>query len=147
MTSDFVGATFASLAVALLASGCGGDDSKSNRTTVPAAARSACRASTTDQATGLPESFPSPSELKVIRVRRDGPTIVIDAYWPAGLDEAYAELKDHIEQAENEVLFTENEHTDAEISYKSGDRSGQVALRADCTEDDTTRVHITNRPG
>jgi hypothetical protein len=34
----------------------------------------------------------------------------------------------------------------AEISYKSGDRTGQIALRDDCKEADTTRVHITNRP-
>ena len=45
-----------------------------------------------------------------------------------------------------QVLFTEKEEHDAEISYKGSKRTGQIALRDDCTESDTTRVHITSRP-
>jgi hypothetical protein len=71
---------------------------------------------------------------------------VVDGYWTAGLDEAYKEFKDQVDRAGYTVLFTEKEEHDAEISYKGSGRTGQIALRDNCTEDDTTRVHITNRP-
>ena len=44
------------------------------------------------------------------------------------------------------MLFTEKEEHDAEISYQGDGRSGQIALRDDCSESATTRVHITSRP-
>jgi hypothetical protein len=107
---------------------------------------SACRQAATNAATGFPAGFPKPGELTITSVHRDGPTRVIDGYWTAGLDEAYREYKDEVERAGYDVLFTEKEEHDAEISYKGEGRSGQIALRDDCSESDTTRVHITSRP-
>ena len=79
-------------------------------------------------------------------VHQDGPTEVVDGYWTADIDEAYKEYKDQVEASGLTILFDEKEEHDAEISWKGDGRTGQIALRDDCTESDTTRVHITNRP-
>ena len=80
-------------------------------------------------------------------VRADGPTRIVDGYWAATLDEAYPEYSDAVEPAAGyEVLFTEKEEHDAERSSREQGHSGQIALREDCAEGDTTRVHITSRP-
>jgi hypothetical protein len=128
-------------AVALLAASCGGGGEKESEE-----ARTECKGAATSQPTGLPAAFPVPGELTFTEVRKDGPTIVVDGYWESGLDEAYEEFKGQVEQAGYDVLFTEKEEHDAEISYKGSGRTGQIALRDNCSEDDTTRVHITNRP-
>jgi hypothetical protein len=129
------------LAVGLLAAGCGGGGDKESEE-----AKAECKKEATTKPTGLPAAFPVPGEVTFTDVRKDGPTIVVDGYWTAGIDEAYPEFKDQVEQAGYDVLFTEKEEHDAEISYKGSGRTGQIALRDNCTEDDTTRVHITSRP-
>jgi hypothetical protein len=132
------------LAVAIAAAGCGkaqkssGGESDSSKV--------ACKGPATTKPTGLPAAFPVPGELTFTEVRKDGPTNVVDGYWTAGIDEAYKEYKDQVEQAGYTILFDEKEEDDAEISYKGSGRTGQIALREDCSESDTTRVHITNRP-
>ncbi len=133
----------AAVVIALLAAGCGGGDGESEEAE---SGKSACRAAATTAATGFPAGFPRPGELTITSAHRDGPTRVIDGYWASGLDEAYDEYKEAVEQANYDVLFTEKEEHDAEISYKGEGRTGQIALRDDCTEDDTTRVHVTSRP-
>jgi hypothetical protein len=130
-------------AASLLMAGCGGSDEKSSESE---GARTACKKEATSKPTGLPAAFPMPGEMTVTEVRKDGPTNVIDGYWTSGLDEAYTEWKEHVERAGYKILFDEKEEHDAEISYKAGSRTGQIALRDDCSEDETTRVHITNRP-
>ena len=136
------------LATGLFAAGCGGDDEKSSEEAKKESegARTECKAAATSQSTGLPAAFPVPGEVTFTKVAKDGPTNVVDGYWASGLDEAYREFKDQVEQAGYQVLFTEKEEHDAEISYKGSNRTGQIALRDDCSEADTTRVHITNRP-
>ena len=136
------------LVTALPAAGCGGSSKKESDKGGGASegARTACKAPATIKATGLPAAFPVPGELVTTQVRKDGPTVVVDGYWTAAIDEAYKEFKDQLGQAGYSVLFTEKEAHDAEISYKGSNRTGQIALRDDCTEPDTTRVHITNRP-
>ncbi len=138
------------MAGALLAAGCGGGDKKESATRPDPGesegARTACKAPATTKPTGLPAAFPVPGELTVTQVRKDGTTDVVDGYWTAPIDEAYKEFKDQVDQAGYQVLFTEKEEHDAEISYKGSSRTGQIALRDDCTESATTRVHITNRP-
>ena len=136
------------LATGFFAAGCGGDDNKSSEEAKQEAegARTECKAAATSTPTGLPAAFPVPGELTVTKASKDGPTVVVDGYWASGLDEAYTEFKDGVARAGYQVLFTEKEEHDAEISYKGSNRTGQIALRDDCTEDETTRVHITNRP-
>lgn len=134
-------------ALALFAAGCGGGNEESGGGGEGSeGAKVACRADATSDPTGLPAAFPLPGELTVTQVRKDGPTNVVDGYWSAGLDEAYEEYSRAVEQAGYKVLFTEKEEHDAEISYESSDRTGQIALRDTCSEADTVSVHITNRP-
>jgi hypothetical protein len=129
----------AALAVALLAAGCGGGGEKKG-------AKTACRTAATTKPTGLPDSFPKPGEVTFTQVGKNGPTIVVDGYWSADLDKAYAGYRDELDRAGYTSLSTEKEEDDGEINYKGSGRTGQVALREDCSEGDTTRVHITSRP-
>jgi hypothetical protein len=138
--SKLAGMAAVALTGVLLAAGCGGGNKESE------GSKAACKADATTQATGLPAAFPIPGELTITAVRKDGPSNVIDGYWTAGLDEAYKEYSDQVKEAGYDTLFTEKEDHDAEISYKGSGRTGQIALRDDCSESDTTRVHITNRP-
>jgi hypothetical protein len=128
-------------AVAVIAAGCGGGKDKGSESA------SACREAASTSATGFPADFPFPAEVTVTSAHKDGPTNIADGYWAAGLDEAYNEYKDAIEKASGyKVLFDEHEEHDAEISYSGSGKTGQIALRGDCSESDTTRVHITSRP-
>src|SRR3954454_9447672 len=129
------------LAVATLglaAGGCGSSDSsgssEKDRSGENESARTACKAKATSKPTGLQPAFPVPGELTVTQVRKDGPTTVVDGYWTSGIDEAYREFKDHVEQAGYKVLFDEKEDHEAEISYNVPNRTGHIALRDDCTE-------------
>ena len=135
-------------AMATLAAGCGSDkkSGEGDKGGESESARTACKAAATSKPTGLPAAFPVPGELTVTQVRTDGPTRVVDGYWASGLDEAYKEWQEQLERAGYQVLFKEHEEDDAEISYKGSNRTGQIALREDCSEGETTRVHITNRP-
>jgi hypothetical protein len=132
------------LVVSIAAAGCG--DAQKSSSAEPESSKAACKAAATNRPTGLPAAFPVPGELTFTEVRKDGPTNVVDGYWTSGIDEAYEEFKDQVEQAGYEILFNEKEEHDAEISYRGSGRTGQIALRDDCSEADTTRVHITNRP-
>ena len=134
------------LVIALFAAGCGDGDSESEKEKESEGARTACVAPATTKPTGLPAAFPVPGELTVTEARKDGPTVVVDGYWASGLDEAFTEYQDEVEKAGYTLLDKEKEEHDAEINYKASDRTGQIALRDNCSEDDTTRVHITNRP-
>jgi hypothetical protein len=150
------------LATGLLAAGCGGDDDDNGSGAAATAQTQAAEPESETESegtgeklackgqaikdTGLPAAFPVPGELTFTEARKDGPSVVVDGYWTAGIDEAYPEFKDQVEQAGYKLLFTEKEEDDAEISYSGSGRTGQIALRGDCKEADTTRVHITNRP-
>lgn len=85
------------LAVAVVATGCGGSDKSSGGESE--GSKTACKKPATSSATGLPAAFPVPGELTLTEVRKDGPTNVVDGYWTAGLDEAYEEFKDQVERA------------------------------------------------
>jgi hypothetical protein len=148
MTNRTNAAIMATLALAVLAAGCGGSDksSSSSSGTQSGRIRTACNAPANTKPTGLPADFPLPGELTITTVRKDGPTVVAEGYWNAPLDEIYKEYTDQVTQAGYKILFTENEHRDAEISYKGSAHTGQIALRDDCTESGAIRVHITNRP-
>ena len=138
-------ASLLGLLLAIFAAGCG-DAEKSSSGGESEEGKAACRAPATTDPTGLAAEFPVPGEVTFTAVRKDGPTNVLDGYWASGLDEAYEEYKDQVEGAGYKVLFNEKEEHDAEISYAGSGKTGQIALRDDCTEADTTRVHITARP-
>jgi hypothetical protein len=130
--------------IAIAAAGCGGGGNEEEE--AAEGARTACRAPATTEETGLPAAFPVPGELTFTSARKDGPTNVADGYWSAGLDEAYDEYREAVERAGYDITFTEKEEDDAEIAYEGSGRTGLIALRDDCAEDETTRVHVTSRP-
>jgi hypothetical protein len=128
--------------LALAVAGCGGDKKNEEEESLKAP----CKGPALSQPPALPADFPQPGELTYTKQQKAGPSLIVDGYWTAGIDEAYKEFKDQVEGAGYKILFDEHEEHDAEISYEASETSGQIALREDCTEDDTTRVHITNRP-
>ena len=140
-------AGLAVLSLGLFAAGCGGSDNKKSSDSESESASTACKASALKGASGLPAAFPIPGELTLTKTTKDGPTVVVDGYWTAGVKEAHDEYLDQVKQAGYKVLFNELEEHDSEISYSGSGKTGQIALRGDCTEgSDVTRVHITNRP-
>ena len=136
MSGKTVLAGAAALAVVVLAAGCGGEK----------VSRTACKAPATSASTGLSASFPVAAELTFTAASKDGPSNLVDGYWTADLDSVYVEYQDQLKKAGYTLTHTEKDEHDAEINYKGSGRSGQVALKDDCTESSTTRVHIADRP-
>lgn len=152
MTKRLLGAACAALSLAVLASGCGGDDTKTKADTAgshasPTPGPGACKVAAASQPTGLPSGFPGTDMLTVTKVTKAGPSYTVEGYSPGSLADAFAAWKDAVSKAPGyAVTFSEHEEDDAEVFYKGEGRSGMVGLHADCSEPDTTRVYITSRP-
>ena len=84
--------------------------------------------------------------MTVTKVEKEGPTNVVEGYWETDLDAAYERVRGGGRQGGYTVLAKEHEEHDAEINYEGEERQGQIALRETCSESDTLRVRITNRP-
>ena len=144
-----MGRTLIPLLLVCLLAGCGGKSeaekegeaaAKSGRGTVT------CEGSAMSGETGLPANFPSIDGSTIVTSAQNGPTRAVDGYVNKGLKDLYGEYQSGMRDSGYTILFNEREQDDAEISYKSKDESstGLVALRS-CDED-TTSIHITNRP-
>jgi hypothetical protein len=105
-----------------------------------------CRADAFDGDPGLPENFPTPGEFVVTESTLEGPTRVVVGYWESGLEEAYREWKDQVEEAGFNVTFDEIEDRDSEVAYQGSGRTGIIQLKDKCEEDEVTYVRITSRP-
>jgi hypothetical protein len=138
----FVLLAFTALAVA----GCGGEKKNESESAGEEGARIACRADAFEGDPQLPANFPTPPEFVVTSSTSEGPTKVIVGYWESGLDEAYREWKDQVEEAGFDVTFDELEEHDSEVAYSGSGRTGIVQLRDRCKEDEVTYVRITSRP-
>jgi hypothetical protein len=108
--------------------------------------RITCRADAFKGDVGLPANFPMPAEFTVTESNQEGPTRVVIGYWESGLDEAYREWKDKVEEAGFHVTFDELEDHDSEVAYEGSGRTGIVQLKDKCEEDEVTYVRITSRP-
>ncbi len=106
-----------------------------------------CRTAALSRAPKLPAGFPKPHEVTYTSAKQAGPSLIVQGYFAADLDEALAEYKDAVRSAHYTDLKTEHDAHDAEINYKGGGTTGQIALRETCTEARTTLVQITSRPG
>jgi hypothetical protein len=133
------------LAVGFVVAGCGGDK-KSEEGTSAEGTRVDCRADAFKGDPGLPAKFPIPAEFTVAESTLEGPTRVVIGYWESGLDEAYREWKDRVEEAGFKVTFDELEDHDSEVAYAGSGKTGIIQLRDRCTEDEVTYVRITSRP-
>jgi hypothetical protein len=137
------------IAVAFVAAGCGGGDNKAAEAeTVGAGGETKidCRADEFSGDPQLPANFPTPGEFVVTSSTQEGPTRVVVGYWESGLDEAYREWKDQVEEAGFNVTFDELEDKDSEVAYEGSGRTGIIQLKDRCNEDEVTYVRITSRP-
>jgi hypothetical protein len=132
------------LAVGFVVAGCGGD--KKEEEAGAEGSKIDCRADAFKGDPGLPAKFPMPAEFVVTESDLEGPTRVVVGYWESGLDEAYREWKDRVEEAGFKVTFDELEDHDSEVAYDGSGRTGIIQLRDRCTEDEVTYVRITSRP-
>lgn len=136
----FVGLILVALA------GCGGDENGEEESELGVTAKAACTGSALADAPDLPTGFPKVDGATYTQQRTQGPTEVIEGYYEGGIQEAHDAYKSAFEQAGYTVLFDEVEEHDSEVSWKGQGRSGQVALRDECGEDDRIYLKITNRP-
>jgi hypothetical protein len=132
------------VAAGFLAAGCGGDKKKESEGS--AGAKIDCRADAFKGDPGLPAKFPIPAEFTVTESSEEGPTRIVIGYWESGIDEAYREWKDRIEEAGFKVTFDELEDHDSEVAYDGSGRTGIIQLRDRCNEEEVTYVRITSRP-
>jgi hypothetical protein len=137
---------FALLVLAALA-GCGGGGEKGEEEAAPnPAATAACTGSALTGSPKLPAGFPQVEHITYTKQRTQGPTDVVEGYFEGDLKDAYDEYKKELQAAGYKILFDELEEHDSEVSWSGEGRSGQVALREDCSDKDKIYVHITNRP-
>lgn len=137
---------FIGLIVVALA-GCGGsDESGDEEGELSEAAKAACTSAALSGAPRLPASFPKVAGATYTQQRTQGPTEVIEGYYEGDIQHAHDAYKSAFEQAGYTVLFDEVEERDSEVAWKGEGRSGQVALRDECGEDDRIYVKVTNRP-
>src|SRR5580765_5135268 len=137
------------LALALVAAGCGGGgDNNAAETETSAGGETTidCRADEFSGDPMLPANFPTPGEFVITSSTQEGPTRVVVGYWEAGLDEAYREWKDQVEEAGFNVTFDELEDKDSEVAYEGSGKTGIIQLKDRCNEDEVTYVRITSRP-
>jgi hypothetical protein len=109
-------------------------------------ARIKCKAAAMSGKPELPAGFPKPREVMYTSDRKAGPTLIVNGYFAAALDEALSEYGAAVKRAGYTNLKTEHEAHDAEINFAGGGITGQIALRDTCKERDTTLVLITARP-
>jgi hypothetical protein len=137
------------LAFALVVSACGGKSAaeKAREATANAASAGSCDASALSGDTGLPANFPEPDGVTYKKTKSAGPSVIVDATYDGDIDSGYSAYEKAVADANYKVLRKEKEEDDAEIAYQGDGKTGQIALRAACGEDDKIAVNITNRPG
>lgn len=132
-------------ALALLLAGCGGSggDSESE---LSGEAESACSGSELSDAPKLPAGWPDMGEVTFTQQSTQGPTEVVEGYFEGDIQAAHDDFKRELEAAGFTILFDEVEENDSEVSWKGEGRSGQVAIRNECGNNDKMYVKVTNRP-
>jgi hypothetical protein len=136
------------LLAAGLAAGCGGGGNE-EESDLDKTVQAACDGSAIDVTSKLPPSFPQIEEDKLTYTQESevGPTQVVEGYFHGDVEEAHEEFQKELNGAGYDILFDEVEAPDdSEISWKGEGRTGQVAMRNECGDDEKTYVHITNRP-
>jgi hypothetical protein len=129
----------------LLLAGCGGGDGD-NGSELSEEAEAACTASELSEAPNLPAGWPDMGEVTFTQQSTQGPTEVVEGYFEGDIQAAHDDFKRELEAAGFTILFDEVEENDSEVSWKGQGRSGQVAIRNECGEDDKMYVKVTNRP-
>jgi hypothetical protein len=132
------------LGVALLAlAGCGG---KEKDTEASAATKAVCEGSALSSTTKLPAGFPRVSNVTFTKQSTEGPTDVTEGFFMGSVKDGHAAFKQALGTNGYTVTHDELDEHDSEVNWQGHGRSGQVALREQCGENDKIYVHITNRP-
>jgi hypothetical protein len=130
------------LAVGMLAfAACGGDSEPS----AEAGDRGECSpAQAAADAPSLPGDVPVPGEVTLTNESEAGPSLIVEGYFVADIEEAFPEYRDAFEDSAWDVTGEEQEEDDAEIFFAKGEANGQVNMFAEC--DGRTKLRITIRP-
>jgi len=137
-------AALAFFVLAVAACGGGGDSESSGELNQEAEA--ACTGSALSDAPELPTGWPDMGEVTFTTQSDQGPTKVVEGYFDGDIEAAHDDFKRELDAAGFTILFDELEEHDSEVSWKGQGRSGQVALRQECGDDDKIYVKVTNRP-
>jgi hypothetical protein len=92
----------------------------------------------------IPDDFPLPGEVTLTGSSEAGPSVIIDGYFQADLEEAFPEYKEAFEESDYDITKDEQEENDAEIFFAQGETNGQVNMFAEC--EGRTKLRITIRP-
>ena len=122
---------------------CGGSDT---RAPLSQAALAVCEGSPLPEPPRLPASWPDLEALTFTKQSTRGPTEIVEGYYEGDIDTAHDDFEEQLEGAGYEILFDEVEQFDSEVVWRAEGRSGQVAMRAGCGEDDKLYIKVTNRP-
>ena len=137
-------------AIVIVLAGCGGGGKKAETEPASAQAKAACdgAALADTEKLKLPPSFPQieADKLTYTQQHTEGPTDIVEGYFMGSVKDAHDEFKKELQGAGYKILFDELEDHDSEVSWKGEGRTGQVAMREQCGENDKIYVHITNRP-
>jgi hypothetical protein len=127
--------------------GCGGDgNGEGEEGELTEAAQAACTGSALSEAPRLPEGWPDMGEVTFTTQSTQGPTEVVEGYFDGDVQAAHDDFKRELESAGFKILFDEVEENDSEVSWEKEGRSGQVAIRNECDDNDKMYIKVTNRP-
>jgi hypothetical protein len=130
----------------LLLAACGGGGDNDSGGELNKEAEAACNGSALSEAPELPAGWPDVGEVTYTQQSVQGPTNVVEGYFEGSVQAGHDDFKRELESAGFTILFDEVEEDDSEVSWKGEGRSGQVALRNECGDDDKIYVKVTNRP-
>ena len=130
------------VALAGCGGGGGGDEGEGE---LSEQAQAACTGSELSEKPNLPPSWPDMGEVTLTQQSKQGPTDIVEGYFSGDLEAAHDDFKRELEGAGFTILFDELEENDSEVSWEGEGRTGQVALRNECGDNDKIYVHITNR--
>jgi hypothetical protein len=92
----------------------------------------------------LPANFPVPGEALLTGSAQAGPSLIVEGFFEADVENAFPEYKDAFDAAGYDITKEEQEANDAEIFFAGEGTTGQVNMFAEC--DGRTKLRITIRP-
>jgi ABC-type glycerol-3-phosphate transport system substrate-binding protein len=132
------------LVAMLVFAACGGDDGESDAGGEGGDRPECSEAAPAADVASLPSDFPLPGEVTLTGESEAGPSVIIEGYFQADLEEAFPEYKEAFESSDYEITKDEQEEDDAEIFFSKDESNGQVNMFAEC--EGRTKLRITIRP-
>jgi hypothetical protein len=131
-----------SVAVAVLAAGCGSEKKSGEKGNAEKDCGPALPAMS-GQPT-LPAKFPAPDNVTYTGETKTGPSSIVKGYRNGELGDAFNDYKSAFGSAGYTVTHDEKEADDAEVNFAGGKSTGQVKMIQLCR--DRTSLAITIRP-